>query len=177
MGVMGCIKVNFDEMHLYANKSELLVKDIIWAISWIGGIYAINKTTDMQALASAYLVFSLSLLMEFGGKIKDKKHWGSRIVDGVFCFSIIWILLMAITALVGAPLCENHYNIMFDISEGIMMFILIDFFVTWIGPDVKRTDVKEEEKNLQVDDKVNVFIKKMYSGCLGDINKGDDNNE
>lgn len=35
---MGWLKDNFDEMHLYVNKSELLVKDIIWGISWIGGI-------------------------------------------------------------------------------------------------------------------------------------------
>ena len=50
---MGWLKDNLDEMHLYVNKSELLVKDIIWGISWIGGIYAISKTTDKQALSSA----------------------------------------------------------------------------------------------------------------------------
>lgn len=58
---MGRLKENLDEMHLYINKSEMLIKDTIWAISWIGGICAINETTDKQALASAYLVFSLSL--------------------------------------------------------------------------------------------------------------------
>lgn len=52
---MGRLKDNLDEMHLYINKSEMLIKDTIWAISWIGGICAINKTTDKQALASAYL--------------------------------------------------------------------------------------------------------------------------
>ena len=30
---MGWIKNSLDETHLYVNKSELLVKDIIWAIS------------------------------------------------------------------------------------------------------------------------------------------------
>ena len=46
---MGWIKDNIDEMHLYIDKTEMLIKDIIWAISWVGGIYAINKTTDKQA--------------------------------------------------------------------------------------------------------------------------------
>ncbi len=174
---MGWLKDNFDEMHLYVNKSELLVKDIIWGISWIGGIYAISKTTDKQALSSAYLIFSLSLLMEFGMKIKGKKHWFSRVIDGAFCVAIICILLMAITALVGAPLCGNHYNVMFNISIGIMIFMLIDFLVTWIEPDAKQLDVKEKEEDMKIEDKVGVFEKKLYSGCLGDINKGDDNNE
>ena len=30
---------------------------------------------------------------------------------------------------------------------------------------------------MKIEDKVGVFEKKLYSGCLGDINKGDDNNE
>lgn len=174
---MGWIKNSLDEMHLYVNKSELLIKDIIWAISWIGGIYAISKTTDKQALSSAYLIFSLSLLMEFGMKIKGKKYWLSRVIDGAFCFAITCILLMAITSLVGAPICENHYNIMFDISIGIMVFMLLDFLITWIEPDVKQPDTTEKEKEMKTDDKIDMFNKKLYSGCLGDINKGENNNE
>lgn len=171
------LKDSLDEMHLYVNKSELLIKDIIWAISWIGGIYAINTTTDKQALASAYLIFSLSLLMEFGGKVKEKEHWFSRVVDGIFCLAIICILLMAITALVGAPLCDKHYNVMFYISTGIMIFVLIDFLITWIEPDIKQSDDKEKKDSMKIDDKAYIFKEKLYSGCLGDINKGDDKNE
>ena len=174
---MGWIKNSLDETHLYVNKSELLVKDIIWAISWIGGIYAISNTSDKQALSSAYLIFSLSLLMEFGMKIKGKKHWLSRVIDGVFCFAIICILLMSITSLVGAPLCDKHYKIMFNISVGIMIFMLLDFLITWIEPDVKPLDNKEKDKDKKTDDKVCLFEEKLYSGCLGDINKGDGNNE
>ena len=110
-------------------------------------------------------------------KIKGKKHWFSRVIDGAFCVAIICILLMAITALVGAPLCGNHYNVMYNISIGIMIFMLIDFLVTWIEPDAKQLDVKEKEEDMKIEDKVGVFEKKLYSGCLGDINKGDDNNE
>ena len=170
---MGRLKDNLDEMHLYINKSEMLIKDTIWAISWIGGICAINKTTDKQALASAYLVFSLSLIMEFGRKIKDKKHWFSRVVDGVFCLAIICILLMATAALMGVQLCGNDDKVMFNISIGIM----IDFFVVWIEPDIKIPDNKEENKDMEIDDKVDLFEKNLYSGCLGDINKGDDKDE
>ena len=87
--------------------------------------------------------------MEFGMKIKGKKHWFSRVIDGAFCVAIICILLMAITALVGAPLCGNHYNVMFNISIGIMIFMLIDFLVTWIEPDAKQLDVKEKGRRYE----------------------------
>lgn len=175
---MKWIKDNLDEMHLYINKSELLIKDIIWAISWIGGIYAIHKTTDKQALASAYLIFSLSLLMEFGVKIKNKKQWLSRVVDGIFCSSIIGILLMSIAALVGPTLSDRYYKIMFDISVGIMVFMLIDFGIIWIEPDIKQSDDKEDKKDMKIDDEIyHIFEEKLFSGCLGNINKGDDKNE
>lgn len=174
---MGRLKDDLDEMHLYINKSEMLIKDTIWAISWIGGICAINKTTDKQALASAYLVFSLSLIMEFGRKIKDKKHWFSRVVDGVFCLAIICILLMATATLMGVQLCGNDDKVMFNISIGIMIYMLIDFLVVWIEPDIKIPDKKEENKDMKIDDKVDLFEKNLYSGCLGDINKGDDKDE
>lgn len=174
---MGWIKENMDEIHLYVNKSELLIKDIIWAISWIGGIYAIGNTTDKQALSSAYLIFALSLLMEFGMRIKEKKHWLSRIIDGMFCMSVACILLMAIISLVGAPLFDNHYKIMFGISSGIMIFMLLDFLITWIEPEGKQEGIIKENKDKQVDDKVDLFTEKLYNGCLGDIKKGDGNNE
>lgn len=174
---MEWMKKNLDEIHLYVNKSELLIKDIIWAISWIGGIYCINKTADKQALSSAYLIFSLSLLMEFGMKIKGKKYWLSRVVDGVFCMAIICILLMAVTSLFGGIVCAGHYNIMFKISFGIMVFMLVDFVVTWIEPNVKQENILKKEENIKTGDKVFLFEEKLYSGALGNIDKGGDNNE
>jgi hypothetical protein len=180
---MGWIKENIDEIHLYVDKSELLIKDIIWAISWIGGIYAVSNTTDKQALSSAYLIFALSLLMEFGLKIKEKKHWFSRVIDGLFCTAIACMLLMAMISLFGAPLFPNHYIIMFGISVGIMIFMLLDFVITWIEPaiEVKQVDSIKKNKDMQAEDMRKMYEKmyndKLNKGYLGDINKGDGNNE
>ena len=76
-------------------------------LSWV----FIEGTT----LASAYLIFALSLLMEFGKKIKDKKYYISRVVYSIFCMSVASILLMAFISLVGAKLIteKNHYDIMY----------------------------------------------------------------
>ena len=174
---MGWIKENLDEIHLYPDKGELLIKDIIWAISWIGGIYTIHETTDKQSLSSAYLIFSLSLLMEFGGKIKEKQHWISRIIDGIFCLSVVSILLMAIASLFGAAVSPVHYEIMFIISFGIMIFIMIDFWITWIGPAVEPVKAMEKNENKQLDDETVLFSEKLLKGHLGDIDKGDRDNE
>lgn len=167
-----------DEIHLYVDKRELLIKDIIWAISWIGGIYAINNTEDKQALSSAYLIFALSLLMEFGQKIITKKHWFSRLVDSIFCLAIISILLMAIVSLFGAPLlCESHYKIMFIISLSIMVFMILDFIITWIEPEINQSKPEKHAIIENNDNTIALFNNKLYKGKLGDISKGDDTNE
>lgn len=171
------IENNIKEVHLYADKRELLVKDIIWGISWIGGIYAINGTSDKRALSSAYLIFSLSLLMEFGTKINKKKFWISRIIDGIFCLAIASITLIAMAFLVDAPLDEEHYKIMFNISAGIMLFMLIDFLIAWIQPNDKQIENIQKDTEKKMDNKISLFEQKLYSGCLGNINKGEDSNE
>ena len=173
---MGRIREIIDEIHLYTDKTETLIKTIIWSISWIGGIYAIVNTSDKQALSSAYLVFSLSLLMEFGKKVKEKRHLISLIVDGVFCFFASGILLMSIVSLLGAPLLKNHYEKMYDFSIGIIAFIWGDCLVTRLEPEIepkiesmvnqrdRENDPEKKAKEMRI-----LFEKKMKNGELGNI--------
>lgn len=157
------------EIHLYIDKGELLIKDTIWAISWLGGIYAIKNTQDKRALSSAYLIFSLSLLMEFGLKVKKKKEYLSRIIDGAFCIAAICILLMSVIALVGAPLFADHYIIMYRISKGLMVFMTIDFFVVWVEPEyIEVENIKAKEIYNDYEER-NIFQERLLGGNLGNI--------
>ena len=169
-----------DEIHLYTNKLELLIKDIIWGLSWICGIYAIHNTSDKRALSSSYFIFSLSMLMEFGEKIKKKEHWASRLIDGIFCVAIIEVLLLAAVYLFGAPGIKNHFDIMYKTTFGIMCFMGIDFVIAWIEPniefDIKKVDDKKSTNEIKDIQLANIFRQKLLSGNLGNV-KGDDDNE
>lgn len=65
------------EIHLYKNKVEALIKVLIWIVSWIGGILVLLGTENKDVLGSAYLIYTLSLLMEFAPRIYEKKSFGA----------------------------------------------------------------------------------------------------
>lgn len=170
------VKNIIDDIHLYTNKDELVVKDLIWLLSWVAGIQAVvtKGSTDNQSLSSAYLIFSLSLLMEFCMKIKDKKYFISRIIHTLFCFAIIAIFILSAGSLFGAELMKNSGNIMYNLSVGIIVFIGVDWCIAFVENDITRVDNNQElndESNMNLD----AFQKKLYSGSLGNINGGNNN--
>ena len=128
------------ETHLYKSKIESLIKTSIWLVSWIGGIAITIYSTDKRAIASAYLLFSLSLLMEFGQKIKEKKQIVSRLIDCVFCVSGVTLIVLSFACLLGDNLIDkgllnDFYDIMFVITICQMVFMVLDFICLWVSPD------------------------------------------
>lgn len=168
-----------EEVHLYSDKGELLVKDIIWLISWIGGIYVVRDATDKRTLASAYLIFSLSMLMEFGMKIKEKEHYISRIIHVIFCALLGCILLLSIVSLCGGSAFIDDYSVMYNCSKWIMIFIVLDWIIAWIVRPVSEDELYLNTKMLESDgvmnEEKNKFQDKLLYGNLGSISKGEKN--
>lgn len=169
-----------DEIHLYTDKIEAMIKGIILGVSWLGGIVTIKDTADTRALSSAYMIFALSILMEFGLRIKGKKHWLSRVIYVIYLGAMISILLIAIMCLTGTTFRTDHYKIMFELSKWIMIFIGLDIIIVWIGPDVEHKSIWKNKKNDAVSkrltvesDEVKLFNEKLFNGYLGNIDKGD----
>lgn len=172
------------EIHFYTNEVEALIKGIIWGLSWCAGILANQKITDMRALSSSYLMFALSLLMEFGLRIKGRKHWLSRIIYAIYCAALACIVIIATASLMGITFSQDYYKIMFEITKVIMIFMVIDIVIVWIEPNSEKINISKRENtnsinsNDLINDERNIFKEKLFIGYLGDIyNKGDDTNE
>lgn len=176
------IELIINESHLYPDKSQTLIKDIIWAILWIGGILSL-KDADIEnrVLSSAYFIFSLSLLMEFFSTIITKKVYVlSKVIHALFCLDIIGMLLISISILICGLNDANLNTIMFVLSIIVMVFLFIDFLVfCFYEPSFEFTEnddnidetYSEEEKK-----KIELLKKNSQNGVLGN-SKGVSANE
>lgn len=160
------------EMHLYSNKIEALIKDSIWIISWIGGILIVQDVIEKRTLGGAYFIFSLSLLMEFAPQIKDKSYFRSKLSHTLFCTSILIIMFMAIGLLVGLEGNHLYFNIMFLLSIVALGYIVLTFFLLWLGKeeDSRNTRVDGTHSVISSNDlAVQKFQESLNGGKLGHI--------
>lgn len=157
------------EIHLYSNKYEMLIKVMIWIISWIGGIVVLLGTKNNDVLASAYFIYSLSLLMEFVPKIEGKTRFWSRFLHTIFCFMMAIICVLSVTILLGATLPQICYSIMFKLTIGIIVYMSLDAFVLWISTDDAKKNIDFIQNNSTEQQKI-IFEENLYQGNLGNIN-------
>jgi len=179
--MMERIKKVLREVHLYTNKIEMLIKIIIWGISWIGGILVLQSSTDKKSIGSAYLIFALSLLMEFAIKIKDKNDIFSKIIHTIFCCIMIAILFMAFGILLGMEFQQYYYDVMFGLSAIIMIFMFLDFLIFWVGTEyiyIEEINIQQENtKSVHKEKAMELFDNYLYHGTLGNIEKGEQKDE
>lgn len=156
----------------------MLIKVMIWIISWIGGIVVLVGTRNKDVLASAYFIYSLSLLMEFVPKIDGKTRFLSRLLHTIFCFMIVVICVLSVTILLGATLPEVFYELMFKFTIGIIIYMSLDAFVLWVSEDDIEKNIHtdfnrsvEQQKEIQKE----IFKENLIKGNLGKINIGEKN--
>ena len=159
-----------EEVHLYTNKMEAGIKVLIWIVSWAGGIFALSGIQDKTMLGSAYLFYSLSLLMEFVPRINAKIQFWNKLRHSIFCFLIGVVCVISIMILSGAPLSDYYYQVLSWLARGIIAYMAIDTFILWIkNENVVRINEKIEE---EVSDAEMKFEKKLLTGNLGNISEG-----
>lgn len=168
-------KTVIQEMHLYPNKIEALIKDSIWIISWIGGILILQNTTDKRTLGGSYFIFSLSLLMEFASQINEKTYFRSKLLHTLFCGSISFIMFMAVGLLVGVKSNSVYLNIMFGLSIAVIVYIFLNLILLWLGKEENNEDIKEIRTDNNTDSNylaVQQFQLSLIDGKLGRIGEG-----
>lgn len=159
-----------NEMHLYTNKMEYLIKLLIWVLSWIGGIYVLRHKTE--GVSSAFFVFSLSLLMEFAPKIKGKRRLFTRIIYTVFCFGISAVLVMAALLLLDNNYDPLIHTAMTRISVVILALMILDCLILWFSKDTdNNTTGQVENDSRAAQASVEEFNQRLVSGNLGNINE------
>lgn len=171
MGKLHRGKTVTQEMYLYSNKIESLIKDSIWIISWIGGILALQDVADKRTLGGSYFIFSLSLLMEFAPQIKGKSYFRSKLFHTLFCGSILIIMFMAIGLLIGIKGETLYFNIMFALSVAAIGYIVLNLVLLWLGKEYSEDMRVTEDNNVISSNSLAVqkFQESLNGGKLGHI--------
>lgn len=162
--------VVYDEFHLYSNKKEAIIKDTIWIILWISGVYSILKSFENNILenasviATAYFMFSLSLMMEFFTTlISNKTRIFSKLFHGIFSLSLI-LTFVCSSIIMFTPVNEAkildalfYFSIVINICFGIDIVLSLFF---------KSVPVSNMENDNLATQK---FKEKSRNGALGNI--------
>ena len=166
-----------EEVHLYTEKREAMIKIASWIVSWIGGILVLFGTEDKAILGSAYFIYSLSLLMEFVPKIYKKVKFINKLIHTIFCFSILIVFLLSMAILLGVILSNRLYMVMFGITICIVAYMIIDMFFLWLQKEKLKMNSVDIGISKKMHDEQVKFKETLTNGYLGSINKGEDINE
>lgn len=162
----------YDEFHLYSNKTESIIKGVIWIFLWLSGVISILKSLEnnisdnASVIATAYFMFSLSMMMEFFNTIiSRKKKIMSKLFHGFFATLLISTLVLSGIIIFTPVKCIAILNILYYISISTILCISLDVILTLFFDTVSVHDI----------DKNNIEVQKMATnsktGSLGNINK------
>ena len=170
------------EILLYEKNPKNQAKLVLWLISWICSIGMISSIDDTRALACAYFLFSLSLFAEFGFGVLDKKHLVASLVHCLFGLTLIAILSLSLLTIFkyGDPnykYLKTNCIIMLILSIIVLIVILANIILMCISSAITKDDILESESKASRDITAKIYLEKQNNGELGDLSKGDDNNE
>lgn len=148
------------DLYLYPNRSkgENLIRGLVWCISFAIGILAQHFFTpnfvDQRALCGAYLIYALSLLLEFA--LKDNEHLLGMIVHGLFlvllCLIIVGAGFFSFSPTFAADSSTSNSSqsivnlIIFLPGRIVAITILIGLILAVAGVDKWFYNTKEEEE-------------------------------
>lgn len=175
-----------DEMHLYNDKMEYFIKWTIWMLSFImvlTNLPAAFKGAKTLPLASSCLIFSLSLAMEFVGKLLKRKGLLISIVRTIFCGLLIIATTLSFTTLIQMFVCLIKDIVMVSSLGIIMLYMIIDgllciFFDNNEG--VQNSSNIEENDKTETRSLEEIIIDCFNNRLIGNVNEnneGENNNE
>lgn len=167
-GTMGKMQLVLNEMHLYHNKVESLVKSAFWVISWVGTILS-HKNDGFKILNGSYFILSLSLLMEFVPQIKEKKYFLSRMIHTIFCVILILVFIVSCGSLMGLEVSKCWPNTIYILTMAAIIFVCIDVVVLWITKDVVAVSDDNSTKSLETEEYIRMYQESLKNGKLGSI--------
>lgn len=149
---------------------EYLIKLVIWWVSWMGGVAVLFG--ESNGISSTFLVFSLSILMEFAPKIKGKKHIVSRIIHGLFCASELVVFLSSMYFLLENSYNTKWHSIMNGVTLSTLIYMTIDFVLLWVINESCIDNVVPPVEDIRPESEI--FNKSLQSGALGNLKKDEE---
>lgn len=167
------------DLYLYpCSKGENVIRSIAWIISWVVGI-VLQGGEDLRALGGAYLIFAISLLLEF---VPIKKNaLVSRFVYGLLCIMQILILIGSLPMIFGnisSTIPENEaIYVLMGIVPCLGWIVIIAIFIIAIFDVMdlhKYFYDGEAEAESKKEEYQNEFLKIFYDSLNGESFGGDE---
>ena len=163
------------EISIYKNSRIALLKGISYIGSWIGCIGVFARDYDIRLLSGSFLLFSLSLLIEFVLEWKEDMCIKSRIIYILYIFFPAALLLMAFASMLGGYIIdpESHRHLMYLFSYVLLAILVFNMFLSCLLPK-KQTRKINKKDELKKNEKA-LFDEKLNGGNLGNLKAGDKN--
>ena len=167
-----------NEAHLYDSALEAIFKCLGWIASWLGGVY-IAYDSEERFSACAFLIFSISLLMEFAQKRRIIQNPFLRFLRNAFIILPVVIFSLSLSVLFGRPLFEKISIANFIVSIVILAYIICDMLIMLFREYSKKPKqpIQPSKNDCQFnDERRKAFTSSLHVGTLGGIDEGEDNN-
>ena len=159
----------------YRSKEENIFRLATWMTSWLVGI-VVQQNAGRQALGGAYLIYSVSLLLEF---IPEKRtNPLAKIVHGLFCLFLVFIFLGAFFMIFGTSCTKNLHWFYRFLAENPPFFGWVVFIMMLIGIALVLAEAHKffynEEAKQQCEDEIRREIEReRFSEQLNGTSKGE----
>lgn len=162
-------RVDLFELHVFQDKQKYLIKLIFWIFSWVGGIYVLNDKSD--GVGSAYLLFSLSLLLDFAPLVTNKNSgFVIRLIHVILFFIVFGVFFLSAIILFTGVYKTIIHRIMFILTIIIMVFVFIDFFILSCSQGKNNShQINDGSNHNNYEAEITEFNKCLYNGNLGSI--------
>lgn len=162
----------------YRSKEENTGRIFVWMASWIIGI-AVQPNTDYRALGGAYLIYSVSLLLEF---IPEKRTtFFAVIFHALFCTLLILISLGAWIMIFGNPYTDKeplykfyHFLEISPLYAGWMVFAMMFAGLVLALVEVHKWFYDENAELQQEDEASREIVRESFYEHLNGNSKGGD---
>lgn len=162
-----------DDIHLYNDKGEYLIRLILWLFSWGGGVYACERV--QTSVGSVYLFFSVSLLTEFIPIISRSGDRNrlllSRLIRTLFLFLLVVMALLSFIVFFGDEYNTQVHSWLKSLTITSLAFMGLDCFLLYVfKTDVDSADItvpQYQELAEANDVLIRIFWQRLNEGNLG----------
>lgn len=154
----------FSELFIGKSKMGVYIKTVVMDVAWVLGLLIIGSQGQLN-WGSAYLVFTLSLLIEYAERLEYTTLMASKIILTVICILLGGTLILSLVDLAAENPDEMLYKISFWCIVVVMVFTNISMIIMLILGDKKEQHVAESTIN----DWLGRFYSELNSGELGSL--------
>lgn len=159
----------------YRSKEENILRLVVWMASWLVGI-VVQQNTERRALGGAYLIYSISLLLEF---IPEKRTTPiAKVVHGLFCVFLIFIFLGALFMIFGTSCTKKLHGLYRFLAEkppffGWVIFVMMFIGIVLVLMEAHRYFYDEEAEQQRKDELRRETERKRFLEQLNGTSKGE----